>query len=160
MVKVTVAQAGEDEFGIDISRVVEILKVQRVYPLPHLPASLTGVINTRGYVIPILDLRRRFGIEPAPGKERIIIIRYGNEKVGLLVDGVKEIVSFESGEIIPPPSIFKGMKTEYLTGIGKKNDRIIILLNLDTLLSSEEKIQIEEATKIIGANDAETRTPS
>ena len=107
-----------------------------------------------------MDLRRRLGIEPAPAKERIIIIRYGNEKVGLLVDGVREIISFESGEIIPPPSIFKGMKTEYLTGIGKKKDRIIILLNLDTLLSSEEKIQIEEATKIIGASDAETRTTS
>ena len=160
MVKVTVAQAGEDEFGIYISRVVEILTVQRIYPLPHLPSSLSGVINTRGYVIPIMDLRRRLGIEPAPAKERIIIIRYGNEKVGLLVDGVREIISFESGEIIPPPSIFKGMKTEYLTGIGKKKDRIIILLNLDTLLSSEEKIQIEEATKIIGASDAETRTTS
>jgi purine-binding chemotaxis protein CheW len=160
MIKATVAQIGGEEFGINIERVVEILKPQRIYSLPQLPPSFSGVINARGYVIPIVDLRKRFGINPAALKERIIIVRSGNEKVGLLVDSVKEIITLQTDEIIMPPSIFKGLKTEYLTGIGKKNDRIIILLNLDTLLTSEERIQIKEATKTTGVKNAGTKPES
>ncbi|GAB4420347.1 MAG: chemotaxis protein CheW [Thermodesulfovibrionales bacterium] len=144
--KVAVVYAGEEDFGIEIDRVIEILKVQRVHTLPQLPAFLSGVVNIRGDVVPLIDLRKRFGINPKPKKERVIVVRSGNEKVGFLVDGVKEIIDLQPDEIITPPGIFKGLKTEYLTGLGKRGDRIIILLNTETLLTSEEKIQIEEVT--------------
>jgi purine-binding chemotaxis protein CheW len=149
MVKVTVVCAGEEEFGIDIRKVVEILKGQRVYLFPQLPSFLSGMVNIRGEVIPLVDLRKRFGISPDAKKERIVVVRSGKEKVGLLVDRVKEIITLEPDEIIQPPALFKGLKTEYLTGIGRRGNSIIILLNLDTLLTSEERIQLEGVSRIV-----------
>lgn len=147
MAKVAVAYAGTEQFGIDINRVVEILKPQRIYVMPQLPSFLAGVVNIRGEVIPLLDLRKRFGISISSGKERIVVVRTDGEKVGFLVDGVKEIMDLKPEEITQPPSMFKGLKTEYLTGIGRKDEQIIILLNIDTLLSAEERIQMEAIPK-------------
>lgn len=154
MPKVAVVFAGEEEFGIDIGKVVEILKAQRVYQLPQLPSFLSGIVNIRGEVIPLVDIRKRFGIESVSAKERIIVIRSDGEKVGLLVDGVKEIVTLLPEEVVNPPAMFKGLKTEYLTGIGRKGNSIIILLNLDTLLTSEEKIQLGAVAKTAGIDHA------
>lgn len=140
MEKFAVFKIGDEDFGIGIDRAVEILKTQKIYSLPELPEFISGVINVRGDVIPLLDLRLRFGIHSSGKKERIIIVRFDNEKTGILVDEIDEIITISQDDIIPPPTIFKGLKTEYLTGLGKTKDRIIILLNLDRLLTSEEKI--------------------
>lgn len=148
MEKFAVFKIGGEDFGVEVNRVVEILKAQRIYSLPELPDFLSGIITVRGEVIPLLDLRRRFGFQPSVKKERIIIVQYDNEKIGLLVDEIKEIISFTTQEIIGPPSIFKGLKRKYLTGLGKKGDRIIILLNIDDLLTSEEKILLKESEGI------------
>ncbi len=153
--KVAVALAGGEEFGIDIGRVVEILKVPRVYSLPHLPSFFSGVVNIRGEVIPLVDLRKRMGlVAAAPAKERVIVVRLDREKVGLLVDGVKEIIALEGGEIIKPHSMFKGLRTEYMRGIGRRGDSIIILLNLDTILTLEEKVELERAAKTLEVSGA------
>lgn len=144
MGKIAVAAIGEDEFGIEIDKIVEILKGQKVFQLPNLPSFLSGVINLRGEVIPVIDLRRRFGIKPIKGKDRIVVIRFGKEKVGLFVDDIKEIINLDPSDISTPPTIFKGLKTEYMVGIGKKDDRIIIILNLDSIITSEEEIRLEE----------------
>lgn len=144
MGKVAVALIGEEEFGIDITKIVEILKKQKVFQLPNLPDFLSGVINLRGEIIPIVDLRKRFGIEDIKGKGRIVVIRFGKEKIGLYVDDIKEIVNLDPSEISASPSIFKGLKTEYMTGIGQKDERIIVILNLDRILTTEEQIRIEE----------------
>lgn len=154
MTKVAVVFAGEEEFGIELGKVVEILKVPRVYLLPQLPSFLSGVVNIRGEVVPLLDLRKRFGIAASSVKERIVVVRSDAEKVGLLVDGVKEILTLQPEETAKPPGIFKGLKTEYMTGIGRRGDSIIILLDLDALLSSEEKIQMGALSKTIEARDA------
>ena len=106
----------------------------------------------RGEVIPLLDLRRRFGIKSAGKKERVMIVRYDDEKIGLVVDEVKEITSLDTGEITHPPSIFKGLKKRYLTGLGKKGDMIIIILTLNDLLTSEEKIRLKESEGIFNGN--------
>lgn len=144
MGKVAVAIIGKDEFGIDIARIVEILKRQKVFQLPNLPDFVAGVINLRGEVIPVIDLRRRFGVEDIRGKERIVVIRFGREKIGLSVDDIKEIINLDPSEISSPPSIFRGLKTEYMNGIGRRNERIIVILNLDSILTTEEQIKIEE----------------
>jgi len=154
MAKVAVVFAGEEEFGIEIGKVVEILNVPRVYLLPQLPSFLSGVVNIRGEVIPLMDLRKRFGITPSSAKERVVVVRSDREKVGLLVDGVKDIINLQPGEIVKPPGMFKGLKTEYMTGIGRRGDTIIILLNLDMLLSSEEKIQMEVLPKTVEVRHA------
>jgi len=149
MHKFTIFKIGDEIFGIGIDRVVEILKVQKIFTIPGLPEFLSGVMSVRGNIVPVMDLRRRFGIKPAGNKERIIIVRYGQEKISFLVDDIKEILSLTPEEIRTPPSIFKGFKTEYLTGLGKHGERIIILLNIDNLLTSEEKIILRESIGLL-----------
>jgi purine-binding chemotaxis protein CheW len=156
MEKFTIFKIGKEDFGVNISRVVEILKSQKVYSLPELPDFISGVINVRGEVIPLLDLKKRFGVRTEASKCRIIVVRCEDEKIGLLVDEVDKIVPFSPEEISAPPAMFKGLKTEYLTGLGKKEDRIIILLNIESLLTSEEKIVLKESTGFIEEKDAGT----
>ncbi len=160
MRKIAVVVIGGDEFGVDIEKAVEILRTQRVYHLPQLPSFFSGLINIRGDVIPLLDLRLRFGISSPSPNPRIIVVRLGSEKVGLVVDGVKEIIDLHPDEETGPPSIVKGLRAEYLTGLAKKGERIIILLNVETLLTSEEKLQIEEVVKTVGVVDAGNKTAS
>jgi len=149
MKKFAIFKIGDEVFGIGIERVVEILKVQKIFTIPGLPEFLSGVMSVRGNIVPVIDLRRRFGIKPSGNKERIIIVRYGQEKISFLVDDIKEILSLSPEEIRTPPSIFKGFKTEYLTGLGKHGERIIILLNIDSLLTSEEKIILRESIGLL-----------
>jgi purine-binding chemotaxis protein CheW len=154
--KFTIFNISDETFGIDISRVLEILRVQKIFTIPGLPGFLSGVMSVRGAVIPVMDLRRRFGMKPAGRKERIILVRYDHEKIGFLVDEIKEILVLNPDDIRPSPSIFKGFKTEYLTGIGKKDERIILLLNIDTLLTSEERIWLQEAKDLLEEKSAGT----
>jgi len=149
MQKFTIFKIGDEIFGIGIERVVEILKIQKIFTIPGLPEFLSGVMSVRGNIVPVIDLRRRFGIKPSGNKERIIIVRYGQEKISFLVDDIKEILSLSPEQIRTPPSIFKGFKTEYLTGLGKHGERIIILLNIDSLLTSEEKIILRESIGLL-----------
>lgn len=155
MPKFTIFKISDEDFGIPIERVVEILRVQKVFSIPGLPEFLSGVMSVRGSVIPLMDLRKRFGMRPTGKKERIMIIRFEKEKIGFLVDEIKEILSLAPEEIINPPSIFKGFKTEYITGLGKKDEGIIILLNIDNLLTSEEKIKLKESIEFLDEKGAE-----
>ena len=145
--KFAVFRIGKEDFGIDIGRVVEFLHTQRVYTMPELPDFVSGVITVRGEVVPLLDLRKRFDTQSSQTEELIIVVRHGEEKIGLLVDEIKEILALGPEEITAPPKIFKGLKKTYLTGLGKKNERIIILLNVDDLLSSEEKIMLKDSAE-------------
>jgi len=154
--KFTIFNISDETFGIDISRVLEILRVPKIFTIPGLPEFLSGVMSVRGAVIPVMDLRRRFGMNPAGRKERIILVRYGLEKIGFLVDEIKEILELNPDELRPSPSIFKGFKTEYLTGIGKKDERIILILNIDNLLTSEEKILLQETKELLEEKRAGT----
>jgi len=147
--KYAVFKIGEEDFGVEINRVVEILSTQKVHSIPDLPDFLSGVIAVRGQIIPLLDLRKRFGIISSSKKELIIVIKYDNEKIGLLVDDVKEITSLRKDEITSPPAIFKGMKRRYLAGIGKKDEKVIIILNVDELLTSEERIMLKETEEVL-----------
>jgi len=156
MQKFAVFKIADEVFGITIDRVVEIIKVQKVFTIPGLPGFLSGVMNVRGLVVPLIDLRRRFGTEPSGKKERIIIVRFDQEKIGFLVDEIREIMSLAPEEMTRPPSIFKGFKTEYITGLGRKGDSIIILLNIDNLLTSEEKIILKESIGMLGEGLAGT----
>lgn len=149
MRKFTVFTIADEIFGITIERVVEIIRVQKVFSIPGMPEFLSGVMSVRGTVIPLIDLRRRFGTKPAGKKERIIIVRFDKEKIGFLVDGIREILALSPQEITNPPSLFKGFRTEFITGLGKKDDTIIILLDIDNLLTSAEKIQLKESVDML-----------
>jgi purine-binding chemotaxis protein CheW len=95
-------------------------------------------------------MMKRFDIPSLRTDELIIIVRYDDEKIGLLVDEIKEILSLSPEEITAPPKIFKGLKKKYLTGLGKKNEKIIILLDVEHLLSSEEKIMLKDSVEDLG----------
>ncbi len=153
MNKFTVFTIADEEFGIQLDRVVEIVKPRKATSLPSLPAFIDGVINLRGTVIPLIDLRKRFNVKPSTSKEKIIVTKLHGEKIGLLIDNVKEIVDIEQEQIAPPPAIFKGFRPEYLDGIGKVEDRLILILNLDSLLTSEEVILLEEHKEELSTED-------
>lgn len=156
--KFVVFKIGEETFGVEVYKVIEILGSQRVYSIPELPDFLAGVINVRGEVIPLLDLRKRFGVKSSNDEDHIILVKYDTEKIAILVEEIKDIVSLSSKEITSPPMIFKGLKRKYLTGLGKIDDRIIILLNIDDLLTSEEKIILKESEGMFGENAGSEKT--
>lgn len=131
----------DEEFAIEISRVVEILRPQKVFEMPELPDFIQGVINVRGLIIPVVDMRKRLGL-PKAEREMIVIINYGRDRVGLIVDEVKEIIEIEDNEISSSPEVLRNFRTGYLKAFAKKAERIIMILNLETLFSSEEILSL------------------
>lgn len=130
----------EEEFAIDILKVQEIIRVMEITKVPNSPPFVDGVINLRGKVIPVIDLRRRFGMESRPhdSQTRIIVIDLHSMIVGFVVDGVSEVLRIQSNTVEPPPAVVAGVESEYIKGVGKLDDRLLILLDLDKLLTGEE----------------------
>ena len=139
---------GGEEFALGVGRIVEILQRQDCMPLPNMPDFLIGVIELRGRVIPVMDLRMRFGLKPAAkSKERIIVIRKGRERLAVLVDDVSEIIALGETQVTPPPSIFKGIGAVYMEGIARLGKRMIVVFNVDRLLSTVEMDQMKDALR-------------
>lgn len=138
----------KEEFAVNIQQVREVLKMTQVTPLPRSARFIEGVINLRGEVIPVVDLRKRFELETQENKEetRIIIVEIRDNKVGLIVDSVTEVLRLPASSIQPPPSGIAGTRTDFIKGVGKIDDRLLILLNLEKILTTEEKIALEEVT--------------
>ncbi len=144
--KIVVFQIREEEYGVDVHQVQSIEKIQPITRVPGTPLFVKGVINLRGNVIPIIDMRRRFGFVPLEHNEqtRIMIVGVGELEVGLIVDSCNDVIDIPIESIEPPPSVVGGIKADYLDGIVKVNDRIFILLNLDKVLDEEELGQLEQ----------------
>ncbi|MEF3697216.1 chemotaxis protein CheW [Desulfolutivibrio sp.] len=132
---------GEEEFGVDILKVQEIIRMMEITKVPRAPDFVEGVINLRGKVIPIIDLRKRFGLSTREHDKhtRIIVIEINNMIVGFVVDSVSEVLRIPSNTVEPPPPVVSGLESEYISGVGKLEDRLLILLDLDRLLSGEER---------------------
>ena len=128
---------GEEEFGVDILSVQEIIRMMDITKVPRAPEFVEGVINLRGKVIPIIDLRRRFGLSTRDHDKhtRIIVIEINNMIVGFVVDSVSEVLRIPASTVEPPPPVVAGLESEYISGVGKLHDRLLILLDLDKLLS-------------------------
>ena len=128
---------GDEEFGVDILRVQEIIRTMAITKVPKAPEFVEGVINLRGKVIPIIDLRRRFGLQPKEHDKhtRIIVIEINTMIVGFVVDSVSEVLRIPASTVEPPPPVVAGLESEYISGVGKLEDRLLILLDLDRLLS-------------------------
>lgn len=131
---------GEEEFGVDILKVQEIIRIMEITKVPRAQDFVEGVINLRGKVIPIIDLRRRFGFVSKEHDKhtRIIVIEINNMIVGFVVDSVSEVLRIPAATVEPPPPVVAGVESEYISGVGKLEDRLLILLDLDKLLSSED----------------------
>jgi purine-binding chemotaxis protein CheW len=138
----------DEKFAIDIMRIVEILNPIDVHTIPELPHFIDGVINLRGSVIPIINMRKRFDIEEVSDKARIIIIKFDDESIGLIVDKVLEIKEVEPEKIKKPSRLFKGFRAEFIKGIANLYEGdVVIIMDIDRVLTTEERVKIKESSK-------------
>lgn len=131
--------AGED-YGIEIRYVIEIIGIQNITEVPDMPAFIRGVINLRGKVIPVMDVRARFSLPDRDYDDRtcIIVVTIDETEVGLVVDEVSEVADIPTANVEPPPRTGKSTGTQYIQGMGKINSAVKILLDVHKLLFSEE----------------------
>jgi purine-binding chemotaxis protein CheW len=132
---------GHEEYGVEINKVREINRLTEITHVPKAPEFVEGLINLRGTVVPIVDLRKRFGIEPTGDakQERIMVVDVHGRTIGVIVDSVAEVLSLSGDQIEEvPATISSGVNQRFLTGVGKIGERLMLLLDLDSLLSTEE----------------------
>jgi len=131
---------GDEEYGLEILKVREIIGLMDITSVPQTPDYIKGVINLRGKVIPVIDLRLKFGMEPAEYTEEtcIIVVDMGQAMIGILVDTVSEVLDIAADQIEPPPSFGSRIDTQFILGMGKIKGKVKILLEIDKVLSSEE----------------------
>jgi purine-binding chemotaxis protein CheW len=132
-------RVGQEEFGLDILRVQEIIRHQHLTRVPNAPDCVDGVINLRGKVIPVIALRKRFGMEQQTqgGQSRIVVLEVQNMVLGFIVDSVPEVLRISSNAVVPLPRLGK-VEREYVSGVAKLDDRLLILLDVDRIMSSGE----------------------
>ena len=139
---------GTEEFAIPILTVREINRMMQITRVPQSPPFIEGVINLRGKIIPVMDLRKRFRLETREntGDSRIIVVEVGSRVIGCMVDRVNEVLRI-GGEIVEPaPAMVCGVDSNYVQGVGKLDDRLRILLSLERLFSQEELAELDAAT--------------
>ncbi len=127
---------GEETFGVPIALVHEIVRVPEITAVPEAPDCVEGVINLRGKIISVVDLRKRFGekvIRPSK-KNRILVAEVGDKRVGLIVDSASEVLKIAPDQVETPPNVFEDGELNYVTGVGKLKGRLIILIDLNKVL--------------------------
>ncbi|MCT4705996.1 chemotaxis protein CheW [Enterobacteriaceae bacterium H11S18] len=139
---------GDEEYGIDILKVQEIRGYDQVTRIANTPPFIKGVTNLRGVIVPILDLRVKFDQTGVEYNENtvVIVLNLGQRVVGIVVDGVSDVLSLAADQIRPAPEFAVTLSTEYLTGLGALGDRMLILVNIEKLLNSEEMALVDLAT--------------
>lgn len=149
LAKIVTFRLGADAFAADIYSVERVLRYQTPTAVPNVPEWIEGVIDYQGRVVPVINLRRRFQLpaREATPETRILILRSADEWVGASVDAVLEVTSFEESLLAPPPALFRGLAAEYLRGIVRLNDRLLIFLQVDRLLSSDERLTLARVTE-------------
>jgi len=138
---------GDEEFGIPILSVHEINRMLEITKVPQSPPFVDGVINLRGKIIPVVNLRERFGLPPTEiGKDsRIVVIEISGRIIGFTVDKVNEVLRVPANVVDDAPDMVAGIDSAYIEGVGKLEDRLLILLSLDRLFGGEELDAIDEA---------------
>jgi purine-binding chemotaxis protein CheW len=134
--QLVVFEVAGESYGVEISRVQEINRMQAITVVPQVPVFVEGIINLRGRVTPVVDLRKRFGLpatEPTP-LTRIVVVKADQEWVGVIVDAVSEVLRITSDAIEPPSAMVTSSDTAFVRGIAKLNERLVILLDLDRVL--------------------------
>jgi purine-binding chemotaxis protein CheW len=144
-IQVVSFKLGSEEYGVDIAQVQEINRMVAITHVPRAPQFMEGVINLRGQLIPIIDLRTRFGMPRAEHTKntRIVVTEIGSKRVGMVVDSVSEVLRLDVGQIEDAPEMISGIDTEYIRGVGKIEDRLIIMLDLARVISGAERRELE-----------------
>ena len=146
-VQLVIFKLANEDYGLPIRKVQEINRIVPVTRLPQTPDFMEGIINLRGRVIPVVDLRKRFGLTAKPHEDdtRIMIVDIDGQTVGIIVDAVNEVVQMQGSSIEPPPPTFI-LDARYIEGIGKMENRLIILLKIAPVLTSQETIALTQAS--------------
>lgn len=139
-------KVGGEEFGVNILKIQEIIRMKQITKVPRSHDFCEGVINLRGNILPVLDLRRRFGIETVENskKTRIMVVNVCGRTIGIIVDEVSEVLRLNETQIDEAPREVITVDTGYVEGVGKVADRLLIILNLDKLLSTGEMNAIDK----------------
>lgn len=130
-------EVGAEHFAVDILTVQEINRMMQITRVPHSPDSLEGVINLRGRIIPVIDLRKRFGIAPSQDAEesRIVVVEVHRRTLGFIVDRVNEVLRVDTAVVDPTPALARGVESDFVRGVAKLDARLVMLLDLDRLFS-------------------------
>lgn len=157
---------GDEDYGIEILRVREIIGMLDITPLPHAPAHIKGVVNLRGRIIPVVDLRTQFGmpsVEQTP-QTCIVFVEVtspdGADRfpIGTVVDSVSEVLSIPAEQIEPAPQFGCSVRTDFILGMGKVKDRVFILLDIDHALAANELAAIANSARAAGAAPSQPRS--
>ncbi|OFX88902.1 MAG: chemotaxis protein CheW [Bacteroidetes bacterium GWF2_33_16] len=144
---------GDDEFAAHVGKVLNILELVKITPVPKSPEYMKGVINLRGAVLPIIDTRMKFGMSPTQFTQNtcIVVMEILMEKdtiqLGALVDSVLSVVEIEDDQIQPPPSLGSKYKSEFILGVAKVEEKFIMILDMDKVFSSDELILVMDSTE-------------
>ena len=138
----------QEEYGIEITKVQEIILMGEITRVPQTPPYIKGLINLRSTVIPIVDLRLRFALEETPQTEatRIMVVNVAGKTIGIIVDAVSEVLRVSENQVAPPPPTVAGLRQDYLTGLVKLEKRLLILLDIDKILDEEQTEVVEAIT--------------
>lgn len=143
--QLVIFRLAKEEYGLPITKVQEINRLVPITKLPQTPVFMEGIINLRGRIIPVVDLRKRFQLAVTDYNDdsRIIIVEVAGQTVGVIVDAVNEVVRMPSANVEPPPPAFI-LDAKYIQGVGKLDGRLLILLEIDQILSSQEAIALKQ----------------
>lgn len=146
VIQFVVCVVGDERYGIPVGRVREIIRLTVITALPGADSAFSGVINLRGRVIPVMDLRRQFGLPDAPPTRfsRIVVADAGATQIGLVVDAVSEVVRISATAIEPTPALAASAADGYLTGIARASDGLIVLLDLERLLGTRMSLPMDD----------------
>lgn len=146
--QLVVFQLAGEAYGVDIAYVQSIIQMQKITTVPGAPDFIEGIINLRGSVVPIVDLRTRFDLPPPAGEEGtvIIIVELDDQQVGMVVDKVTDVIEIPEGAIEPPSPLLISIDTAYLRGIAKLEEQMVILLNVDRVFTVEEQQALKQTT--------------
>ncbi len=139
----------DEEYGIEILKVREIIGLMDITTVPQTPDHMKGVINLRGKVIPVIDLRMKFSMpeEEHTQETCVIVVEVNGTSIGIIVDSVSEVSDINGGEIEDAPKFGQGIDTSFIIGLGKVKDKIIIMLDIDAVLSTDDMEMVEELSK-------------
>lgn len=137
---------GDENYGLEIRYVIEIIGIQKVTEVPDMPEYIKGVINLRGKIIPVMDVRLRFGKEVRDYDDRtcVIVVEIDNITIGLIIDTVSEVVVIPDEMLLPPPNVGQGFHHKYIKGIGKIGDDVKLILDCDKLLNDDDIAMLTE----------------
>jgi purine-binding chemotaxis protein CheW len=143
-IQVVIFRGGTQEFALEISQVDRILRYQAPAPVPSAPDFLEGVLPYAGGVVPVVDLRKRLELPAEQVEEtRVMIVTMDGQRVGMIVDGVREVLRIDSRRIAPSPPMVRGLAAKYILGVLTLEERTVILLQAGKLFSSEERLQLD-----------------